>query len=91
MSALSAHSAVKGLTVIIKKLRKPFQIETINKDQTGLIKGLFIGETIILIDGITRYAAEQYIPRLLLFIDFEKAFSSLKWSFVNRTLKSYGV
>ena len=60
----------------------------INDDQTGLIKGLFIGETIILIDSITRYA-EQYIPRLLLFIDlFEKAFYSLKWSFVNRTLKS---
>ena len=30
-------------------------------------------------------------PWMLLFIDFEKALDSLKWSFVNRTLESFGV
>ena len=52
---------------------------------------LLAGENIILIDSIIRYAAEQHIPGLLLFIDFEKAFDSLEWSFVNRTLQSYRV
>ena len=33
---------------------------------------------------------KKNIPGLLLFIDFEKAFDSLKWSFIHDTLKSYG-
>ena len=50
----------------------------INNDQTGFMKGRFIGENIRLIDSIVRYAAENNIPGLLLFIDFEKAFDSLE-------------
>ena len=54
----------------------------INHDQTGLLKGRFIGENIRLIDCIIQYASEKNIPGLLLFIDFEKAFDSLEWSLV---------
>ena len=62
----------------------------INNDQIGFLIGRFIGENIRLIDSIINYAAEQYIPGLLLFIDFEKAFNSLNWSFVNPTLEYFG-
>ena len=62
----------------------------INHDQTGFLKGRFIGENIRLIDSIIQYATEKNIPGLLLFIDFEKAFDSLKWPFIHDTLRSYG-
>ena len=62
----------------------------INHDQTGFLKGRFIGENIRLIDCIIQYATEKNIPGLLLFIDFEKAFDSLEWSFIHDTLRSCG-
>ena len=62
----------------------------INYDQTGFLKGRFIGENIRLIDSIIQYATEKNIPGLLLFIDFEKAFDSLEWPFIHDTLRSYG-
>ena len=46
----------------------------INNDQTGFMKGRFIGENIRLIDGINQYAAQHNTPGLLLLIDFEEAF-----------------
>ena len=62
----------------------------INYDQTGFMKGRFIGENIRLIDCIIQYAKEKNIHGLLLFIDFEKAFDSLEWSFILDTLRFFG-
>ena len=49
-----------------------------NYDQTGFLKGRFIGENIRLIDGIIKYTAAKNIPGLLLFLDFEKAFDTVE-------------
>ena len=49
----------------------------INNDQTGFLKGRFIGENICLIDSVINYTAVKKIPTLLLFLDFEKAFDTL--------------
>ena len=54
------------------------------------MKGRFIGENVRLIDCIIQYAAEKNIPGLLLFIDFEKAFDSLEWSFIVKSLRFFG-
>ena len=54
------------------------------------MKGRFIGENIRLIDCIIQYASEKNIPGLLPFIDFEKAFDSLEWSFIFDTLRFFG-
>ena len=62
----------------------------INNDQTGFMKGRFIGENTRLIDGIIQYAAQHNTPGLLLFIDFEKAFDSLEWPFIQDTLRFFG-
>ena len=62
----------------------------INHDQTGFLKGRFIGENIRLIDSINCYARENNIPGLLLFLDFEKAFDTIEWSFMRDTLKYFG-
>ena len=62
----------------------------IDNDQTSFIKGRFIEENILLIDSIIKYASSKNIPGLLLFVDFEKAFDSLDWTFIIRTLGNFG-
>ena len=59
----------------------------INKDQTGFLKGRYTGENTRLIYDLMNYTEQNNIPGLLLLIDFEKAFDSLSWSFVQKALK----
>ena len=61
----------------------------INSDQTGFLKGRFIGEDRRLIDGLINHTAAHNIPRLSMFLDFEKAFDSVEWSFIWKTLNSF--
>ena len=61
----------------------------INSDQTGFPKGRFIGENIRLIDVLINHTAARSIPGLLMFLDFEKAFDSVEWSFIWKTLSSF--
>ena len=61
----------------------------INNDQTGFLKGGFTGENIRLIDGIINHSEAHNIPGLLLFLDFEKAFDTVQWSFIWKTLDSF--
>ena len=49
-----------------------------------------MGEKILLIDSIIKYASSKNIPGLFLFVDFEKAFDSLDWTFIIRTLENFG-
>ena len=71
---IAAKAIANRIKSVIPKL--------INNDQTGFLKGRFIGENIRLIDNIMNYVSQKNIPGLLLFIDFEKAFDSLEWSFI---------
>ena len=77
--------AAKSIANRIKK----FLPKIINNDQTGFLKNRTIGENIRLIDSIIKYASTKQIPGLLLFIDFEKAFDSIEWPFIERTLKHF--
>ena len=61
----------------------------IDSDQTGFLKGRFIGENIRLIDGLINHTAARNIPGLLMFLDFEKAFDTVEWSFIWKTLSSF--
>ena len=62
--------AAKSIATRLKKVLP----HLINNDQTGVLKGRFIGENIRLINSVIDYAEKQNIPCLLLFVDFEKAF-----------------
>ena len=61
--------------------------EIIDKDQTGFLKGRYIGENTRLIYDLMNYTEQNNIPGLLLLIDFEKAFDSVSWSFIQKVLK----
>ena len=58
----------------------------INSDQTGFIPGRYIGENTRLIYDIMLYTEENDIPGILLLIDFEKAFDSVSWNFIDNVL-----
>lgn len=62
----------------------------INDDQTGYIKGRFIGTNIRLIEDIIVLTNQNKITGILLTIDFEKAFDSLRWSFILKALEAFG-
>ena len=80
---IAAKAIANRLKRVIPKL--------VNSDQTGFIKGRFIGEDIRLIDSVINFARAKNIAGLLLFLDFEKAFDSLNWSFIQRTFKHFNV
>ena len=63
--------------------------DIINNDQTGFLKGRSIGENVRLLNSVISYAEQQNIPDMLLFIDFEKAFDTLEWKFLEKTLRFY--
>ena len=77
--------ATKGIATRMKKVLP----NIINPDQSGFLKGRFIGENFRLIDSIINYTDTEDIPGLLIFVDFEKAFDTLEWSFITKTLKHH--
>ena len=58
----------------------------INADQTGYIKRRYNGENVRLISDIISYTAAKNLPRLAIFLDFEKAFDSIEWNFLFKAL-----
>ena len=70
----AAKAIANCLKIVIPKI--------VNNDQTGFIKGRFIGENMRLMEGIINYTATQNIPGQLLFLDFEKAFDTVERSFI---------
>ena len=79
---IAAKSTANRLKSVIPNL--------INNDQTGFIKGRFIGENIRLLESVICFAKENNIPGLILFLDFEKAFDTLEWTFIRKTLEHFG-
>ena len=61
----------------------------INDDQTGFVKGRYIGENIRKVLEIIEYSEIEDKPGVLISIDFEKAFDSLEWDFIFKTLKYF--
>ena len=61
----------------------------INEDQTGYIKGRFIGQNIRIIEDVLYFVEQKKLPGIILTIDFEKAFDSVNWSFIFKSLKLF--
>jgi hypothetical protein len=61
----------------------------IEPDQTGYVKGRYIGENLRLISDVLMLSNLKKIPGLLLLIDFEKAFDSIEWDYIDKTLETF--
>ena len=60
--------------------------EIIDSSQKGFMKGRYIGENIRLLYDTLLITEKENIPGLLLMIDFEKAFDSVSWDFIEKAL-----
>ena len=76
-------------TILAHRIKGSLPI-IIDEDQTGYIKGRFIGTNIRLIEDIIIFTNENKVKGILLTIDFEKAFDSLRWSFILKALEAFG-
>ena len=57
--------------------------------QSGYVKGRFIGESIRLIADTMDFTKIKNIPGIAVFLDFEKAFDSIEWDFIQKCLESF--
>jgi len=57
--------------------------------QTGFIKGRYIGQNIRLTNNILEQTTNQNIPGILIQLDFKKAFDTIEWEFIQKTLAFY--
>ena len=79
----------KILAKVIAKRIESVLPKLIHSDQTGFIKGRFIGQNVRLLNDLLEYTDVKKIPGILLFIDFEKAFDTIEWPFIQNVLKHF--
>ena len=61
----------------------------IGQEQTAYIKGRYIGINARFILDIFNYCENNNKEGVLLFLDFEKAFDSVEWNFLLKTLEKF--
>ncbi len=59
----------------------------INLDQTGFIKGKYIGENITTISDIIDYKSLKNQPGIILLLDFEKVFNTIRCSSIVKSFE----
>ena len=64
--------------------------EIINPDQIGYMENRFYGENTRLIADMIEFCKLKKHPSIILLVDFEKAFDTINWNFLNICLKHYG-
>ena len=79
----------KILTRILAKRVESFLPKLVNSDQTGFVNGRYIGQNIRLLSDIMEYLDAKKTSGLFLFVDFEKAFDTLEWNFIAKTLEVF--
>ena len=80
-SKVAAKAIAKRLETVLPNLIHP--------DQTGFVKGRYIGENIRLVSDLLDLTNKHQIPGILVALDFRKAFDSLEWPFIMETLNSF--
>ena len=68
---------------------KPTLKTIISYNQSGFVQDRFIGDTTRLVYDVLQYTEHKNITGLMMCIDFEKAFDSLSWKFLDKTLELF--
>jgi len=75
---------------VVANRLKPVLPYLINEDQTGYVRDRVIGENVRIVNDLMYCAKIGLIDGVMMLIDFEKAFDSLSWTFLQYVLHSYG-
>ena len=78
---IAAKAITKRLELVLPDLIHP--------DQTGFVKGRYIGENIRFIADVMEATTTHKLTGILTSLDFRKAFDSLEWPFIMRTLDCF--
>ena len=79
----------KILSKVIATRIKKVLPDIIHHNQSGYVSDRYIGETVRSIFDIMNFTDKENIPGLLIFIDFQKAFDTLEWSYLYKCLEAF--
>jgi len=79
----------KIITGCIAKRIKKVLGTLISHEQTGFVPGRYIGENIFKLSSIIEFCKLEHIDGMLVQIDFEKAFDTIDWQFIEYTLEKF--
>ena len=79
----------KILTKLLANRLQKVISSIVSSDQNGYIKKRFIGENIRTIVDVMDYCKQFEKPGILLQLDFEKAFDSVSWQFLDKTIAAF--
>ena len=88
ISLLSVIYKIASLSLALRL--RPVLNKLISNTQSGFMTGRCIGKNTRLIYDLMHYTYTNNIPGLLMLIDFQKAFDSVSWTFLQATLKFFG-
>jgi len=80
----------KIIAKILANRMSPILPQLINEDQTGYVMNRLMGENVRVIHDLMHCADLGIIEGVLMLVDFQKAFDSLSWDFLQYTLEVCG-
>ena len=85
------NAEYKILTKIIAKRIEKVLPKIINPNQTGYVKGRFIGDNIRLIQDayVMSLTKNANMPGIAIFLDFRKAFDTIEWNYLLSALRLF--
>ena len=83
------NSLYKIISGCIAERIKPCLNTIINSDQKGFVAGRYIGEAVRTTYDIMQWAKEHNRAGIILLIDFEKAYDSISFSYINKCLRFF--
>ena len=87
ISLINADAKIAS-KILAKRLEKVLP-EIIHSNQNAFVKGRYIFDAIRTIDHVIEYTKEKNLSGVLVAIDFEKAFDTLNFNFLIRTLHKF--